>query len=140
VAGVEGLLQEGEHKAAAVCVRKEGGAGEADSVVGAAGMGVAGGLCPVLKVVRDLDAVIVLEPGESLKKHRNYVNFPRLFVVFVVILTQCCGSGSGIQSLFDPGIRIRDEQPGSYFRELRNNFFGLKILKFFDADPGCKTF
>jgi hypothetical protein len=24
--------------------------------------------------------------------------------------------------------RIRDEQPGSYFRELRNNFFGLKYL------------
>jgi hypothetical protein len=26
------------------------------------------------------------------------------------------------------GISIRDEQPGSYFRELRNNFFGLKYL------------
>jgi hypothetical protein len=44
----------------------------------------------------------------------------------------------------DPGwvkkimIQIRDEQPGSYFRELRSNFFGkiTKILKFFDADPG----
>jgi hypothetical protein len=35
------------------------------------------------------------------------------------------GSGSGIQ--------IRDEQPGSYFRELRNNFWGLKHL---NADPG----
>ncbi len=55
--------------------------------------------------------------------------------------SQCCGSGSGIQSLFnswilDPGwvkikIRIRDEHPGSYFREL----FGLKALIFFDADP-----
>jgi hypothetical protein len=32
-------------------------------------------------------------------------------------------------------IRIRDEQPGSYFRELRNNFW-VKILKFFDVDPG----
>jgi hypothetical protein len=29
-------------------------------------------------------------------------------------------------------IRIRDEEPGSYFPELRNNF----LLKFFDADPG----
>jgi hypothetical protein len=47
--------------------------------------------------------------------------------------------------LFDPGIRdgfkiktrIRDEHPGSYFREHRNNFylFRLKIVKFFDADP-----
>jgi hypothetical protein len=44
----------------------------------------------------------------------------------------------------DPGwekfsIRIRDEQPGSYFLELRNHFFaffGVKILKFFDEDPG----
>jgi hypothetical protein len=31
--------------------------------------------------------------------------------------------------------KIRDEQPGSYFRELRDNFW-VKILKFFDADPG----
>jgi hypothetical protein len=38
----------------------------------------------------------------------------------------------------DPGwkkIRIRDEHPRSFFRELRNNFLGSKILKFFDADP-----
>jgi hypothetical protein len=34
------------------------------------------------------------------------------------------------------GIRIRDEHPGSYFQKHRNIFFGLKILKFFDADPG----
>jgi hypothetical protein len=57
--------------------------------------------------------------------------------------------GSGIRYLFDPwirdlgwekvSIRIRDEQPGSYFLELRNNFFaffGVKILKLFDEDPG----
>jgi hypothetical protein len=37
-------------------------------------------------------------------------------------------------------IRIQDKQPGSYFRELRNPFFGVKILKFFDADPGWKKF
>ncbi len=34
------------------------------------------------------------------------------------------------------GSGIRDEQPGSYFLELRNHFFGIKILKFFDTDPG----
>jgi hypothetical protein len=37
------------------------------------------------------------------------------------------------------GSGIRDEQPVSYFLELRNHFngfFGVKILKFFDADPG----
>jgi hypothetical protein len=44
--------------------------------------------------------------------------------------------GSGIGYLFDPG--IRDEQPGSYFLELRNHLFllfGVKIPKFFE-DPG----
>jgi hypothetical protein len=43
-------------------------------------------------------------------------------------------SGSGY------GTRNRDEQPRSYFQELRNHFFGVKILKFFDADPGWKNF
>ncbi len=33
----------------------------------------------------------------------------------------------------------KSEQPGSYFRELRNNFLG-KILKFCDADPGWEKF
>ncbi len=51
----------------------------------------------------------------------------------------------GIRCLFDPlildgkktgfGSGIRDEQPGSYFRQLRNNFW-VKILKFFDVEPG----
>jgi hypothetical protein len=52
---------------------------------------------------------------------------------------QCCGSAFLIPG---SGMRIRDEdpdQPGSYFRELRNNFWN-KILKFFDADPGRKNF
>jgi hypothetical protein len=31
--------------------------------------------------------------------------------------------------------KIRDEHPGSYFRELKNNFW-VKILEFFDADAG----
>ncbi len=47
--------------------------------------------------------------------------------------------GSGIRDGKKVSIRIRDEQPGSYFLELRNHFFGflgVKILKFFDADPG----
>jgi hypothetical protein len=38
------------------------------------------------------------------------------------------------------GSKIRDEQHGSYFLELRNYFFGVKILKFFDADPGWRQF
>jgi hypothetical protein len=40
------------------------------------------------------------------------------------------GSGSGIH----PGWKIR-----SYFWELRNHFFLVKILKFFDADPGSRV-
>ncbi len=28
------------------------------------------------------------------------------------------------------------EQPLSYIPELKNNFFGAKLLKFFDGDPG----
>jgi hypothetical protein len=49
--------------------------------------------------------------------------------------------GSGIRDGRKPasGSGIRDEQPGSYFIELRNHFgafFGVKILKFFDEDPG----
>jgi hypothetical protein len=34
-------------------------------------------------------------------------------------------------------IWIRDEHPRSFFRELRIQFLGLKILKFFDADSGA---
>jgi hypothetical protein len=45
-----------------------------------------------------------------------------------------------IRCHFDPWtrdgekIRIRDEQPGSYFESLETIFW-VKILKFFDADP-----
>jgi hypothetical protein len=51
------------------------------------------------------------------------------------------GSGSGTR-IRDLGwekiwIRIRDEHPESYFRELKQQFFGVKQLKFFYADPGC---
>ncbi len=44
-------------------------------------------------------------------------------------------SGSG------SGLRIRDEKPGSYFRELRNHFRGLKYLNFLMQirDPGWKN-
>ncbi len=55
--------------------------------------------------------------------------------------------GSGIRDgrKSASGSGIRDEQPGSYFLELRNHFFaflGVKILKFFDEDedPGWRQF
>jgi hypothetical protein len=42
-----------------------------------------------------------------------------------------------VGAILTNGSGIRDEQPESYFRELKNHFFGLKlkILKFFYADP-----
>jgi hypothetical protein len=43
------------------------------------------------------------------------------------------GSGSGMVKKIR--VWIRDELPGSYFRELRNNFW-IRILKFFDSDLG----
>jgi hypothetical protein len=52
-------------------------------------------------------------------------------------LTPGSGIRDGRKSVSGSG--IRDEQPGSYFLELRNHFFafwGVKILKFFDEDPG----
>jgi hypothetical protein len=47
------------------------------------------------------------------------------------------GSGMGKKSSYGSG--IRDEHPGSYFREIRNHFLGLKIHKFVDADPDPGT-
>jgi hypothetical protein len=47
--------------------------------------------------------------------------------------------GSGTGRKLASGSGIRDEQPGSYFLELKKPFFcffGVKILKFFDEDPG----
>jgi hypothetical protein len=52
-------------------------------------------------------------------------------------LTPGSGIRDGRKSASGPG--IRDDQPGSYFLELRNHFvafLGVKILKFFDEDPG----
>ncbi len=65
------------------------------------------------------------------------------------VLCQCCRSG--IQCLFDPldmgsdmgrksgsgsGIRIRDDTTRIIFPRAQKPFFWVKILKFFDADPG----
>jgi hypothetical protein len=65
---------------------------------------------------------------------------------------QCCGSGSGIRCLFDPWIRdpgwVKSQVPDPGFGSELNNLdhisesletiFWVKILKFFDADPGWK--
>jgi hypothetical protein len=54
---------------------------------------------------------------------------------------QCCVSGSGIRCFFTPGSRIRDLVVRSgmnipdHLSMSLETFFGLKILKFFDADP-----
>ncbi len=61
---------------------------------------------------------------------------------------QCCGSGSGIRCLFDPLIGMGKKSgsgsgmnnPDHISEHLETIFFGVKILKFFDADPGWKKF
>jgi hypothetical protein len=81
---------------------------------------------------------------------------------FSVFWVQCCGSGSGIRnpgldafSTPGSGIRdgrksasgsgIRDEQPGSYFLELRNHFLPFLGLKYLNSlmrirDPEWRQF
>jgi hypothetical protein len=54
------------------------------------------------------------------------------------IWDQGSGSGIGKKSASRSGIWIRDGKPGSYFLELRNQFFWVKILKFFDMHPGSR--
>jgi hypothetical protein len=48
--------------------------------------------------------------------------------------------GSGMGKKSGSGSGIRDKQPGSYFLELRNPFFGLKYLNSLMRirDPGWK--
>ncbi len=39
----------------------------------------------------------------------------------------------------DPGSGAKRNNPDHiYFRELRNHFLGVKMIKFFDADPGSR--
>jgi hypothetical protein len=80
---------------------------------------------------------IIVPPEYPMKPPDIIVLTVSFFLMFknLKTLTQFCESGSGIQCLFDPGIRdglkirfrIRDEQHGSHFQELRNNFW-VKIL------------
>jgi hypothetical protein len=52
-------------------------------------------------------------------------------------ITSVADPGFGIRDISGSG--IRDEHPGSYFREFRK-IFRIKILKFFDANPGSGIF
>jgi hypothetical protein len=63
-----------------------------------------------------------------------------IFIVILLVKTSIADPDLGSGAFFTPGsgIRdgyesgsgseIRDEQPGSYFRELRNNFWGQNYL------------
>jgi hypothetical protein len=61
----------------------------------------------------------------------------------IVLSLTICVADPGSGGFLTPGsagwvkirIGIRDEHPGSYFREQINNFI-VKILKFFYVDPG----
>jgi hypothetical protein len=71
--------------------------------------------------------------------------------MYILYLIQCCGSGSVIRCLFDPWIRDPgwvknlDSDPGSgmnnpdLISERLETIFWIKILQFFDADPGWKN-
>jgi len=61
-------------------------------------------------------------------KQHFYLYFAEYMKISAEINTQRCGSRMYKHS--DPGSGIRDEHPGTQFE-----FFGLKLLKFFDADP-----
>jgi hypothetical protein len=85
-------------------------------------------------------------PGGPARHHRQQGEDPHLHASHQGQLA--AGTGTINFSVaysvpFDPwmgkksGIRIQDEQPGSCFQELRNNFLGLNT--FFDADPGSAT-
>jgi hypothetical protein len=62
-------------------------------------------------------------PSHVLQKVCMYFTYKVWYRTIRLGRKSACGSG------------IRDEQPGSYFLELRNHFFWVKILKFFKADP-----
>jgi hypothetical protein len=64
---------------------------------------------------------------------------------YLHIISQRCGSGTGIRCFFDP--KIRDgEKSGSgmnipdNFPRAEKQFLGLKMLIFFDACPGSGIF
>ncbi len=69
-----------------------------------------------------------------------FVTFTIFIVIILLVTTSVADPDPGSGAFFTPGsgIRdgyesgsgsgIRDEQPGSYFRELRNNFWGQNYL------------
>ncbi len=75
--------------------------------------------------------------------HRLYENFVMYFLsvtvnfVEVTLYYRCCGSGSGIRCLFDHWIRDPGmNNPDHISESLETIVWGVKIIKFFDADPG----
>ncbi len=56
----------------------------------------------------------------EIKRNRNFTKQN----VYVNISLSVADPEPGSGALLTPGSRIRDEYPGSYFRELRNNFLG----------------
>jgi hypothetical protein len=90
-----------------------------------------------------------------IKRTHSKIRFPGLLVasdymkVFCTVcncMHQCCGSGSGIRCLLTPGSGI-SKKLGSgsgmnnpdHISESLETIFWVKVLKFFDADPGSGT-
>jgi hypothetical protein len=80
----------------------------------------------------ELPVTLHICPEEERDKWIAEIDLDPAYKVNLQFFSQCRGSGSRIQCLFEPwmgkksgfGIWIRNEQPGSYFRELKNNFVG----------------
>jgi hypothetical protein len=75
-----------------------------------------------LSAARYSDDYVELLVGEHLSKINSVA-------VLRIGIRSFLTPGSGMGKNSGSGIRIRDEQPGSYFRELRNNTYTLMRIR-----------
>ncbi len=75
--------------------------------------------CLTFFVSTNITIVVFLKKGKKI-----VTNLQRIIVLFTQKLSISSGSGMGKKSGSGSGIRVRDEQPESYFRELRNKCLG----------------
>jgi hypothetical protein len=65
------------------------------------------------------------------------------FLFLILLYSSVADPDPASGDFLTPGSGIRDEQPGSYFLQFRNHFFGLKYIKYLNSlmrirDPGWK--
>ncbi len=107
-------------------------------------MGSGGGLNPGPASSLGDKITLVIDDTRFVLNTSLFTAHPDTMLGMKIPIPVCADSDPGSGAFLNPGsgmgkkirIRIRDEQPGSYFRELRKIIFWVKIHKFFDADPG----